>query len=76
MNQMIRLKYLRTALVVFAIIFITQVVPIHAAATPSSPSCSAAEYHLLDFWIGDWDTFETDTPRGTSVARAHVSPIA
>jgi hypothetical protein len=46
------------------------------AATPP-PNCSAAaEYHQLDFWIGDWDTFETDTPGGTSEARTHVDPIA
>ena len=50
---------------------------IAAAATPSQSGCTAApEYHQLDFWIGDWDTFESDTPNGTSVARAHVVPIA
>jgi hypothetical protein len=48
-----------------------------AAATPTPPNCTAAaEYHQLDFWIGDWDTFETDTPGGPSVARARVEPIA
>ena len=49
--------------------------PAHAAA-PSPPACSAAEYHLLDFWIGDWDTFESEAPNGPSVARARVEPIA
>lgn len=45
--------------------------------TPAHPACSAAtEYHQLDFWIGDWDTFETDTPSAPSEARAHVDPIA
>jgi len=73
---MIRLTYLRMALAAFAITLITQVVPTHAAATPTSPSCTAAEYHLLDFWIGDWDTFEADTPGGASVARTHIDPIA
>jgi hypothetical protein len=47
-----------------------------AAATPPSPHCSAAEYHQLDYWIGDWDTFETDAPGGASEARARVEPIA
>ena len=48
-----------------------------ATAVPARPSCTtAAEYHQLDFWIGDWDTFETDTPNGPSEARAHVDPIA
>jgi hypothetical protein len=50
--------------------------PTHAAAPDSSWGCSAAEYHLLDFWIGDWDTFDSDAPGGPSVARARVEPIA
>jgi hypothetical protein len=75
MSQKIRLKSTRIAWA-FGIAFISQAFPIHAAGTPSSPSCSAAEYHRLDFWIGDWDTFEADTPGGTSVARAHIAPIA
>jgi hypothetical protein len=47
------------------------------AATPTPPNCNAAaEYHQLDFWIGDWDTFETDTPGTASAARTHVDAIA
>jgi len=46
-----------------------------AAGESAHPGCSAAEYHQLDFWIGDWDTFETDAPNGPSQARAHVNPI-
>ena len=49
---------------------------VHAAAQPSPWGCSAAEYHQLDFWIGDWDTFDSDAPTGPSVARAHVDAIA
>lgn len=76
MNETLRLKYLRIALAAVGITFITQAVAIPAAATPTFPNCSAAEYHQLVFWIGDWDTFETDTPGGPSVARARVDPIA
>lgn len=48
-----------------------------AVATPTPPGCAnAPEYHQLDFWIGDWDTFESDTPKGPSIARARVEPIA
>ena len=55
----------------------SQAVVAAVAATPTPPNCSAAaEYHQLDFWIGDWDTFETDTPGGPSEARTHVDPIA
>lgn len=50
--------------------------PAPAAQPPAAPAsgCPAAEYHQLDFWIGDWDTFEPDGSGG-SVARAHVDPI-
>jgi hypothetical protein len=48
-----------------------------APASPPRPSCNgAADYHQLDFWIGDWDTFDKEAPAGASVARAHVDPIA
>src|SRR5690349_789161 len=50
-----------------------------AATAPAAahPNCSAAaEYHQLDFWIGDWDTFETSDPTSPSEARTHVDPIA
>jgi len=48
-----------------------------AATTPAPPNCNAAtEYHQLDFWIGDWDTFESDTPGGPSEARTRVDAIA
>ncbi len=71
MKQTPRTTYLSMALAVLGLAFATQ-----AVATTSSPGCSTAEYHQLDFWIGDWDTFETDTPSGPSEARAHVDPIA
>jgi hypothetical protein len=48
-----------------------------AVAAPADAGCAAAtDYHQLDFWIGDWDTFETEAPNGPSEARAHVDPIA
>ena len=34
-----------------------------------------SKYHQLDFWIGDWDTFEAGTCE-PSEARTHVDPIA
>jgi hypothetical protein len=48
-----------------------------ATGAAPRPNCKAtAQYHKLDFWIGDWDTFEPTNPQGASVARAHVNPIA
>ena len=46
------------------------------AATSALPAgCHAAEYRQLDFWLGDWDTFEQDDA-AHSIARTHVSLIA
>jgi hypothetical protein len=45
-----------------------------AAAKPS-PGCKMPEYRQLDFWLGDWDAFDPGDS-ATSVARAHVDPIA
>jgi hypothetical protein len=71
MSQTSRHKYLSIAV---GLALISLSVPALAAA-PAPAGCSAAEYHLLDFWIGDWDTFESETPGGASVARARVEPI-
>lgn len=43
--------------------------------TPPTPACTTAEYRQIDFWIGDWDTFESDAPAGPSIARARITPI-
>ena len=44
-----------------------------AAPAASSVKCTAPEYRQFDFWLGDWDVFETD---GSQSARAHVDLIA
>ncbi len=47
------------------------------AATPPAPFCNnIPEYHQLDFWVGDWDTYETEAPKGDVIAHTQVSPIA
>jgi hypothetical protein len=61
---------------VLGMAFAAPAVAAPSATTPASSPCGAAEYRRLDFWIGDWDTFETDAPGGSSVARARVEPIA
>lgn len=53
--------------------------PVLAAPLPTTlatPVCGAPEYRQLDFWIGDWDTFEAESPGSASVARARVETIA
>jgi hypothetical protein len=76
MDETSRLTHARIAMAALGIVFIASAFPVHAATTPTSSNCSAADYHQLDFWIGDWDTFETEVPGGPSVARARVEPIA
>ena len=71
-----QLKRLRTASAALGFAFIAPAMANSPAAPLASPHCSAAEYHQLDFWIGDWDTFESDAPGGPSIARARVEPIA
>ena len=44
-------------------------------AAPSA-TCPATEARQFDFWVGDWDTFETDNSVPGSIARTHVDPIA
>ena len=63
------------ALAVIALIAGMPAVASSAAETSSSTRCSAVEYRQLDFWIGDWDTFETEDLNGPSIARARIEPI-
>jgi len=44
------------------------------ADIPQAASCSAAEHRQFDFWLGDWDAFDTDNPT-TSVARVRVTNL-
>jgi hypothetical protein len=44
-------------------------------ASPRTPGCTEPERHQLDFWLGDWDTFEPEGALGESQARAHVDSI-
>ena len=53
----------------------------HAAEPPApapaaASKCSAAELRQFDFWLGDWDTFESDNSTPGSIARARIDPIA
>jgi hypothetical protein len=76
MNETLHLKHAVIALAALGIVLITPAAAAPATTPNASSQCSAAEYHLLDFWIGDWNTFETDTPGGPSIARARIDPIA
>lgn len=43
-------------------------------ATAAPSRCDAPEYHRLDFWLGDWDTFNPDGS-GPSQARNRITAI-
>ena len=58
-----------------AIALISGMPSIASADTSSSTRCSAVEYRQFDFWIGDWDTFETEDLHGPSIARAWITPL-
>jgi hypothetical protein len=42
-----------------------------ADASPNAP-CADAQYHQLDFWLGDWDVFDVNGAQ-SPVARAHIT---
>jgi hypothetical protein len=47
-----------------------------AAQAASAPArCAAPMYRAFDFWLGDWDTFDSDAPGKPSIARNHVDSI-
>jgi hypothetical protein len=68
-------KLFLAALVVINIALVLSNLPVQAASRSSSGACSAKVYRSFDFWIGDWDTFDTDAPNKPSVARNHVDAI-
>ena len=45
-----------------------------SAAPPAAPACAAPEYRQFDFWLGDWEVYESAAP-GTRVARVQVEPV-
>ncbi|MEQ1515313.1 MAG: hypothetical protein ABL931_02350 [Usitatibacteraceae bacterium] len=47
-----------------------------ALAAAQAPRCPDPEFRQFDFWLGDWDTFESDNSDPNSIARARVTPIA
>jgi hypothetical protein len=76
MREMFRVRHLWMTWAALGVVFITTTIAAAPPAAATSPQCAAAEFRQLDFWIGDWDTVETETPAGPSIARARVEPIA
>jgi hypothetical protein len=54
------------------------VVGVSAAESPIAASCLSSAHREFDFWVGDWDVFDSGSPIGansTKVARARVDLI-
>jgi hypothetical protein len=47
-----------------------------ALASAQAARCPDPEFRQFDFWLGDWDTFESDNSAPGSIARARIAPIA
>ena len=75
MDSMHPFHRIRNALAVITLIPGMLAVASAAAETTSPTRCGAVEYRQLDFWIGDWDTFEMEDLNGSSIARAWIRPI-
>jgi hypothetical protein len=43
-----------------------------AFAAGHATSCATPEYREFDFWVGDWDVFETGSPTKVADARAKL----
>ena len=76
MSHACGVKRLRPALLTAAVGLLVPAISAHAAAAGDAPVCGSAEYRQLDFWIGDWDVFETDAPTEPAQARARIERIA
>ena len=65
----------RTACSILAAAIGLAALPARVHATAGATRCQDATYHQFDFWLGDWDTFDSDAPGRPSVARNHVDAI-
>ena len=76
MRHACSIKRLPAALLSAAVGFLIPAISAQAAAAGDAPACASAEYRQLDFWLGDWDVFETDAPTEPAQARARIERIA
>ena len=65
---------LEKLLVLILVMLGATLLPARAAADAAKAGCTNPENHQFDFWVGDWDVFDVDTPT-TLVARVQVDRI-
>ncbi len=56
------------------VVFGLALLSLGSTATAAEPACAEPEHRRLDFWVGDWDTFDADA-RDKVVARTRVDVI-
>ena len=70
-------KYLKALLALIVLFLLTPAAIASSGRVASSDSpqvhCASPEYREFDFWVGDWDVFETEG--ATKVARVRVDRI-
>ena len=69
------LTTLFTTTIAFVAAAISSANPPPPPAAVRTPGCPESERRQLDFWLGDWDTFEPEGEPGPSQARAHVDAV-
>ena len=74
MNKILRFDQLRLTLIAICFALFAFASSSEAASVPAT--CNEAEYRQFDFWVGDWDVFDTDAPTGPAQAHATVHYIA
>ncbi|HYD86167.1 MAG TPA: hypothetical protein VEA80_01715 [Vitreimonas sp.] len=62
---------MRTRLTAFAAALFLAPLAHAQTSQPPPPTCEAAEHRQLDFWIGEWDAFRSDT--NAQVGRSSVT---
>jgi ketosteroid isomerase-like protein len=67
------MSLLRTVTLVLLLVLPLWLAGCGTSSASAPASCSAPEFHQFDFWIGDWNAFDSKT--GEKAAHVRVEPI-
>ncbi len=59
----------------YSLLCLLVLAPLSAHAVDKPATCADAMHRGFDFWLGDWDTFDTDAPGKPPVARNTITPM-
>jgi len=60
-------------MMILALLLVAGPAPARAPSPPGPPACAASQYRQLDFWVGDWDVF--DTARGFKAGTSRIEKV-